>query len=83
MITIHWDFANGTEISYKQGLDKGDNFSTNCLDFFSNDTIADVIVLRKDGRMINSRYIHMHTDKEIRKSHNLHKMLVAGAFNWI
>jgi hypothetical protein len=84
MITIHWDFVDGTEISYAEGKEKGDNFTTNCLDFFRID--RDVIVVKKNCEWIssielrsNSKY---HTAKFIRNVHNIHKMLVAGAFTW-
>lgn len=28
MITIHWDFTDGTEVPYMQGKLLGDNFTT-------------------------------------------------------
>ena len=33
MITIHYDFTDGTEVSYMEELVLGDNFKTNVLDF--------------------------------------------------
>jgi len=84
IITIHWDFTDGTEISYMQGKLLGNNFTTHCLDFFNMDEkVDDVIVLRKDGGKISRKNINNHSLKEIRKSHNIHKMLVAGSFNWV
>jgi hypothetical protein len=84
MIEIHYDFSDGTEVSYMEGRIRGDNFSTHCLDFFNMDErVDDVVVLRSDGAIISRKNIRNHTTKEIRKSHNIHKMLVAGAFDWI
>jgi hypothetical protein len=83
MITIHWDFEDGTEVSYIKGKNLGDNFSTNCLDFFNMDeNVDDVIVLRSDGYKISRKNIHLHSSKQIRKEHNIHKMLKAGSFIW-
>ena len=84
MITIHYDFTNGSEVSYDEGLFLKDNFTTCCLDFFNYDTITDdVIVLMKSGKHISRKDIQKHSKKEIRKSHNIHKMLVAGNFEWL
>lgn len=87
MIEIHWDFTDGTEVSYQQGLMLKDGFTTCCLDFFSNDTqVEDVIVVDRAGNWISKSVLlentGEYTDKEIRHEHNLHKMLVAGAFKW-
>lgn len=84
MITIHFDFTDGTEVSYIEGKDLKDNFTTHCLDFFNMDEeVDDIIVLRKDGTKISRKNIQDHTDKEIRKSHNIRKMLISGGFVWI
>jgi len=87
MIEIHWDFVDGTEISYAEGLKKKDDFATNCLDFFTTDNPAsDVVILSKNNhRLSRNRLLYndvFHTDKEIRKEHNILKMLKAGAFSW-
>ena len=84
MITIHWDFSDGTEISYMQGKLLGDNFTTHCLDFFNMDErVDDVIVVRRTGKKISRKNIQRHIEKEIRKEHDIRKMLVAGSFNWL
>lgn len=84
MITIHWDFTDGTEISYMQGKLLGNNFTTHCLDFFNMDErVDDVVVLRSNGGKISRKNIKEHSLKEIRKSHNIRKMLVAGSLNWL
>jgi hypothetical protein len=83
MITIHWDFSDGTEISYVEGLNNN-NFTTHCLEFFSFDIdVNDVIVLREDGKYISRASIQKHTNKEIREEHNIRKMLLAGNFEWL
>ena len=83
MITIHWDFKDGTEVSYKDGRLLGDNFTTHCLDFFNMDEeVDDVVVLMSNGQKISRKNINEHTPKEIRKEHNIHKMLVAGSFKF-
>lgn len=88
MISIHFDYTDGTEISYYEGLKKKDNFSTCCLDFFSFDTdVSDVVVFTKNGKYVSRNELLQNTgkftDKEIRKEHNIHKMLVSGSFNLI
>lgn len=84
MIKIHYDFIDGTEISYKEGVLLKDNFTTCCLDFFNMDEIVDdVIIIMKDGRKISRKNIHLHSSKEIRKFHNIHKMFLFNAFNWL
>lgn len=84
MITIHWDFSDGTEVSYMQGKLLGDNFTTHCLDFFNMDEkVDDIVVVRNDGKRISRNNIQDHSFKDIRISHNLHKMLVAGSFEWL
>lgn len=84
MITIHWDFTDGTELSYVDGLLKEDNFTTNCLEFFNMDIdVDDVIVIRSNRKKISRKNIEKHTTKEIRKAHDIRKMLVAGSFNWL
>lgn len=83
MIVIHWDFTDGTEVSYVEGLKLKDNFNTNCLDFFNMDiNVDDIVVLRDDGKVISRKNIQKYTNKEIRKEHNIHKMLISGAFEF-
>lgn len=86
MITIHFDFTDGTEVSYAEGLELKDNFNTNCLDFFDFDTKVDEVqVVSKSGHFLSRNgllYKNSYTDKEIRKAHNIQKMLKAGTFNW-
>jgi len=88
MIRIHYDFTDGTELSYQQGLNMQDNFTTCCLDFFSFDTkCEDVVVVKQNGEyisrneLLSSEYVN-YTDKEIRKEHNIQKMLKAASFKW-
>jgi len=84
MITIHYDFTDGTELSWIEGVIKGDSFTTNVLDFFTPD--RDVLVIRKDGSYISSVELlandPYYTDKHMRPVHNIHKMLVANSFRW-
>jgi len=84
MITIHYDFTDGSEVSYHEGLVLKDNFTTCCLDFFNFDIETDdIIIIKKDGKKISRRYIQKHSTKEIRNSHNIHKMFIAGSFQWL
>ena len=87
MITIHWDFTDGSEVSYQEGLKLKDNFTTNCLDFFCFDTDAsDIIILRSDGKKIIREKLlgqNPYTDKEIRIAHNIQKMLKANKFKFL
>ncbi len=83
MITIHYDFTTGDEVSYVEGLKLGDNFTTHCLEFFNMDIdVNEVLVLSKSG-YISRKNLNNHTTKEIRKEHNIRKILVAGGFKWL
>jgi len=46
MIKINFDFTDGTEVSYIEGCELKDNFTTNCLDFFNNDEETDDVMVR-------------------------------------
>jgi hypothetical protein len=87
MIIIHFDYTDGTELSYQEGIEKGSNFTTCCLDFFSFDTLDNVIVLQKDGSYIDRDELltnhNKYSSKEIRTSHNIQKLLKANAFKFI
>lgn len=84
-IQIHYDFTDGTELSYDEGILAKGGFTTNCLDFFTTDN-PHAVVVRKDGKSIIVadllEGIGNHTKKEIRKSHNIRKMLVSGALKF-
>ena len=87
MIKIHYDFSDGTELSYAEGLLKRDNFSTHCLQFFKiQNTASDVIIIDKQGNELSRNKLlfndSTYTSKEIRAEHNILKMFVAGAFDW-
>lgn len=87
MIKIHYDFSDGTEISYIEGLNLKDGFNTHCLDFFTMENSADdVIVCCKDGSYISRNELASnqfdYTEKEIRLAHNIQKMLKAGCFKF-
>lgn len=86
-ITVHWDFTDGTEVSYAEGkkLQKAKvDFTTNCLDFFCSGNNATAI--RQDSCTISSvdllNNVGGHTNKHMRNAHNLHRMLRAGRFKW-
>lgn len=87
MIKIHYDFTDGTEMSYVEGLKMGDNFSTCCLDFFTVENPAsDVVIITQSGSSISRNELVNnegdYTAKEIRKEHNILKMFKAGSFDW-
>lgn len=85
VIRIHFDFEDGTELSYEEGKNCLGTFTTNCLEFFSTDNPNALIVKRDGGRMSVEDLLNndgRFTDKEIRKSHDLRKMLNAGTFEW-
>src|SRR5271169_6884770 len=86
-IFINFDFTTGAELSYEEGLKQDDTYETNVLDFFSFGKYADdVIVRKKDGSYISrNELLNVHgtyIDKDIRSEHNIHRMLVAGAFKF-
>jgi len=85
MITIHWDFSDGTEVSYREGIgliSESKSFNTHCLEFFSNDVECEVLVMRKDGRTLIKSDLEHIFGKEIRNEHNLQKMLQFDSFIW-
>jgi hypothetical protein len=58
MIVIHYDFTDGTEVSYSEGKYLKDNFTTSSLEFFNFDEKTDeVLVLKRDGSFISRKNI--------------------------
>lgn len=50
MIFIHYDFHDGSELSYEEGLEKLKNkesFATCCLDFFCFDIDCEVTIYKR------------------------------------
>lgn len=91
-IEVHYDYTSGTEVSYQEGLaivKQGKGFTTCCLEFVCSDYLKThrVIVITKRRAYIDLEELMdntgIYTDKEIRPEHNLRKMLVANAFNWV
>lgn len=86
MIQINFDFVDGTELSYMEGVMLKDNFTTNCLDFFSFSTKAEnVRVVNKGGGYIDLLDLienNGYTAKEIRVAHDIQKILKAGGFKF-
>lgn len=85
MIKIHIDFKDGTELSLIEGQAKGDNFTTNCLDFFQIDNPAEEVrIIYSDGSYISRNELlskqGKYCAKQIRKEHNIQKMFLAGTF---
>lgn len=89
MITIHYDFSDGTELPLyqaKQALISGESFTTHCTNLFNTDNL-DCMILCKDGKYILVGELlqnneGQYTDREIRTSHNIEKMFRAGSFEW-
>lgn len=87
MIKIHYDFTDGSEISYSEGLEKKDGFNTCCLDFFTIENEAqDIVVFDSKGNTLSRNRLMenngVYTSKEIRIPHNILKMFKANSFNW-
>lgn len=87
MITIHYDFKDGTELSYSEGILAKDVFNTNCLEFFSFDTeVDDVIIVNSKRQYIRRSELLLnngkYTSKEIRKEHNIYRMFLANSLKW-
>ena len=84
LIEIRLDFALGNELSYIEGLNCKHAFATHCLEFFSTDN-PNAYIIRRDGKSIYVRDVldGLHCDKQIRKEHNIRKMLLAGCFSWL
>lgn len=93
IIVINYDFVSGKELSFAEGIvigKTGDSFETNCLEFFtpnSLDKYCDVVVVKKDKCYISLKDLLTNNDsrytvKHMRETHNTHKMLVAGSFEF-
>lgn len=93
IIVINYDFVSGKELSFGEGVvigKTGDSFETNCLEFFtpnSLDKYCDVVVVKKDKSYISLKDLLTNNDsrytvKHMRETHNTHKMLVAGSFEF-
>ena len=84
-IRIHFDFTDGTELPYAIAREQKKDFSTNCLEFFSTSN-PNAVVVKKDGSEMSVKELlnnsGNYTKREIRKAHNLHKMLISGVFVW-
>lgn len=84
MIIIHWDYTDGSELSYIEGRKKKDNFTTCCLDFFNQEEpVDDVRVLRKDGGCISRNNLFLSTSKDLKRGLDIRKLLVGGTFKFI
>ena len=87
-VTIHWDFTDGTELSFIEGLASKKDFTTCCTHFFKfGYEQFDVTVVKKDGSYINKLELldsnsGGYTNKAIRKEHNIEKLLIANHFQW-
>jgi len=87
LITIHYDFTDGSEISYVEGIERGDDFTTNCTNFFNTYVKTDVVVIDKLGRCITKSELlsnqgFCYIDKFIKPEHNIEKMLLANRLMW-
>ena len=89
LITINFDFTTGNEVSHIEGYKlkkKGISFETNCCEFFTFDSPCEVVVKTKLGKELTLTKLLENddsvTDKEIRKGHNVTKMLLAGSFDY-
>lgn len=87
-IIIRYDFKLGDELPYSLAMDalsKKIDFATNCLEFFNTNNLGAVVV-KSDGSSIKVSDLLNgsggYTMKEIRKAHNIHKILLSGGFNW-
>jgi hypothetical protein len=94
---FNFDDDSGLSYEYGlKAFEKGESFNTNCLDFFSSDfqKTHEVVVFRLNSSKLALTYISIgellsnefkseyNNQKEIRESHDLHKMLLADAFTW-
>lgn len=88
-ILILYDFTNSQCLPYhqaKEAVGADDSLViTNCLSFFSFD-YGSVRLLKENGDYMNSKEILLnngdYTNKEIRTSHNLQKLLLSGSLKW-
>lgn len=88
-ITIHYDFTNGTELSYVEVMESLARnplrtITTCCLDFFTTEHSA--VLLRRNGSRMSVKQLLSNTDgfstKRITRAHNLQKLLKAGHFTF-
>ena len=93
-VIILYDYADDTKLaSYIEVLkkikDKDSYIVTNCITFFNFNLLDkgyDVKVVKKNGEYILlSELLHgdsTYTEREIRKTHNVYKMLIADCFSF-
>lgn len=84
MIYINWDFSTGDELSYVQSRKMVVlSFETHCLEFFSFEYPC--VLVNEKGNILTPKMLlddkeNKYCDKEIRKCHDLRKLLLAGKF---
>ncbi|MCK9279196.1 MAG: hypothetical protein M0P71_01020 [Melioribacteraceae bacterium] len=94
LINITYDYTNSTNLSFaevEEAIKAGvENIHTTCLNFFDFAVLElgyDVIVVKKNLDSIILEDLldsstNVYTEKEIRRAHNVSKMLIAGAFKF-
>lgn len=87
MITIHYDFTDGTEVSYLEGFNlwmEGTHFTTHCLEFFRFE-FGDVTIISSKGVIVLKDLLlndKTYSKKHIRRSHDARKLLLEGSLIW-
>ncbi|MFY0656296.1 MAG: hypothetical protein JXR12_06070 [Neptunomonas phycophila] len=93
VINILMDSTSSICKSYDEvleAIEAGEEYiETNCTDFFCFDMLDkdyDAIVHRHNGTIVLSALLddtnNIYTQKQLKKAHNVRKMLIAGAFTF-
>ena len=92
MIKVHFDFTDGTELSYSESINnRTTDFTTHSLEIIDqwltfDRLLPEIIVLRKDGSYIDVREVlnndGKYGDKYLTRDHSLALMIKASALKW-
>lgn len=92
MIKVHFDFTDGTELSYSESINNSTNdFTTHSLEVIDqwlefDRSPSEIVILRKDGSYIDIKEVlkndGKYSDKYLTRDHSLARMIKANALEW-
>ena len=92
MIKVHFDFTDGTELSFSESINnRTTDFTTHSLEVIDqwltfDRLLPEILVLRKDGSYIDIREVlnndGKYGEKYLTREHSLTRMIKADALKW-